>query len=151
MAYCVLATNHTSFTVSDLQRSAAFFSECLGFAETSRSGRDPKLIEQIVGVPDADIEVVYLTGHGHVVELIEYKKPSDRGQISARPCDVGFAHLAFDVMGIDDLILAADEYGFHPVSPPVKTGTGGPNAGKRVCYMRDFDGVTIELIESTGG
>ena len=41
----VLATNHTSFTVSDLDRSIAFFTEALGFEILNRAPRDPKLIE----------------------------------------------------------------------------------------------------------
>ena len=145
--YTVLATNHTSFTVSNLERSMAFFVSCLGFVVTSRAGRDPLLIERIVAVPGADIEVVYLAGHGHVVELIEYRAPADRGRVTCRPCDVGFAHIAFDVQGLDALLEAAAPFGFTPLSPPVLTGAGGPNAGRRVVYMRDGDGITIELIE----
>ena len=53
----VLATNHTSFTVSDLDRSIAFFSEVLGFEMVNRAPRDPKLISSITGVPGAGFEV----------------------------------------------------------------------------------------------
>ncbi|TPM32775.1 VOC family protein [Mesorhizobium sp. B2-3-4] len=146
--YQILGTNHTSFTVSDLDRSVAFFRDCLGFTLTSRAGRDRRIIEIVVGVTGADIEVAYLTGAGHVVELIQYFSPDDRKRVQSRPCDTGFAHLAFDVVNIDALILAAGEHGFQPLASPVKIGSGGPNGGRRVCYMRDHDGVTIELIES---
>jgi catechol 2,3-dioxygenase-like lactoylglutathione lyase family enzyme len=150
MSYTIIGTNHTSFTVSSLDRSTAFFVECLGFVQTSRAGRDPRLIETIVGVPGADIEVAYLATRDHVVELIEYLSPDDRKKGILRACDAGFAHLAFDVLGMDELIEAARKHGFKPLSPPVVTGSGGPNAGRRVCYLRDQDGVTIELIESLG-
>ena len=64
----VLATNHTSFTVSDLDRSIAFFTEVLGFEMVNRAPRDPKLISSITGVPGADIEVAYIQGPGHRLE-----------------------------------------------------------------------------------
>jgi catechol 2,3-dioxygenase-like lactoylglutathione lyase family enzyme len=145
--YRILGTNHTSFTVSSLDRSIAFFIACLGFSLGSRAGRDPALIEKIVGVPGADIEVAYLSGHGHVVELIEYRRPTKRKLGGLQACDSGFAHLAFDVEGIDAVISAAAKHGFKPHSPPVLTGSGGPNAGRKVVYLRDADGVVIELIE----
>jgi catechol 2,3-dioxygenase-like lactoylglutathione lyase family enzyme len=147
MSYRILRTNHTSFTVTDLTSTVSFFVDCMGFELTSRARRDPRLIEIIVGVPGADIEVAYLAGPGHVVELIQYLGPPDRTKAKMRPCDAGFAHLAFDVTGIDDLLAAASKHGFRPLSPPIVTGSGGPNAGKRVSYMRNEDGVTLELIE----
>jgi catechol 2,3-dioxygenase-like lactoylglutathione lyase family enzyme len=145
--YQILGTNHTSFTVSDLDRSIGFFRDCLGFTLNSRAGRDRRIIEIVVGVIGADIEVAYLSGAGHVVELIEYRAPVDRVSINARPCDTGFAHLAFDVLNIDSVVIAAEDHGFRPVASPIKIGSGGPNAGRTVCYLRDQDGLTIELIE----
>ena len=45
----VLSTNHTSFTVSDLDRSLAFFREALGFEVTSRAPRSRELAERVTG------------------------------------------------------------------------------------------------------
>lgn len=38
-AFRVLGTNHTSFTVSSLDRTIAFFRDCLGFDLVSRAPR----------------------------------------------------------------------------------------------------------------
>lgn len=146
--YKVLGTNHTGFTVSNLDRSIAFFENCLGFVVTSRARRDPKMIEIIVGVPGADIEVAYLSGAGHTVELIQYLAPAGIKPVKQRPCDHGFGHIALDVSGIAALLAKASEYGFKPLGPPVVSRLGGPNAGRTVCYMRDEDGVTVELIQN---
>ncbi len=43
----VLRTNHTSFTVSDLERACAFFESALGFEIVSKAPRDPDLIQRI--------------------------------------------------------------------------------------------------------
>ncbi len=43
----VLGTNHTRFTVSDLDRACAFFEAALGFEIVSKAPRDPDLIQRI--------------------------------------------------------------------------------------------------------
>ena len=67
----VLRTNHTSFTVSNLDRTCDFFVNALGFEVVSRAPWDQTLIRQITGVADADIEVAYIQGPGHRLELIQ--------------------------------------------------------------------------------
>ena len=142
----VLRTNHTSFTVSDLDRIIGFFCDGLGFEMINRSPRDPKLVQQISGIPGADIEVAYIQGPEHRLELIQYHGPDDRGQVDCRPCDAGYAHLAYDVDDIDAAMSAAKKYTFTELGAPVAIDKG-PNTGNRVVYMRDADGVTVEFIE----
>ncbi|HAG46082.1 MAG TPA: bleomycin resistance protein, partial [Gammaproteobacteria bacterium] len=58
----VIATNHTSFTVSDLDRSLAFFRDALGFEVTSKGPRNPSLIQAITGVEGAEVLIAYVRG-----------------------------------------------------------------------------------------
>jgi len=146
MSYRVLGTNHTSFTVSSLDRTIGFFTGCLGFRVLNRAPRDPAIVSRITGVAGADMEIAFLRGPGCTVELIEYKAPADRGRVEARPCDAGFAHMAFDVDDIDGAIAEAGRHGVRPIAPPVAINDG-PNKGRRVVYLRDADGVTVEFIE----
>jgi catechol 2,3-dioxygenase-like lactoylglutathione lyase family enzyme len=143
----IVATNHTSFTVADLSRAIALFRDGLGFELTSRAGRDPRSIATITGVVGAEVEIAYLRRSDHTVELIEYRAPRHRQTIESRPCDVGFAHLAFDVHDIDLAIDRLGQHGARPISPPYVNKTGGPNAGVRVSYLQTPDKITIELIE----
>lgn len=142
----ILATNHTSFTVSDLDRTVAFFIEALGFELVSRAPRDIAVVSRITGVEGADIDVAYVQGPGHRLELIQYRAPDGRGRVRSLPCDTGFAHIAFDVDDIDKAIAACAGHGVRPIGDPVPIDRG-PNAGGRVVYMRDPDDVTIEFIE----
>ena len=64
----------------------------------------------------------------------------------SRPCDTGLAHVAYDVDNIDAAIATAANYKVRPIGQ-VTVIDKGPNAGGRVCYLRDPDGVTIEFIE----
>jgi catechol 2,3-dioxygenase-like lactoylglutathione lyase family enzyme len=146
MSFRVVGTNHTSFTVSSLDRTLPFFIECLKFKLVSRAPRDPQIVERVTGVPGADMEIAFVSGHGHTVELIEYKAPASKGKVQARPCDTGFAHLAFNVDDVDGAVSAAAGYGVTAVSAPVAINAG-PNRGRKVVYCRDGDGVTFEFIE----
>ena len=149
-AFKVLATNHTSFTVSNLDRTVAFFRDALGFEVTSKAGRDPGAIERITGVAGGDVMIAYVRGAGHSIELIEYLAPADRGKVESRPCDTGFAHVAYDVDDIDAAVAAAREHGFVPRGE-IYSVDQGPNTGARVVYMVDGDGITVEFIQKASG
>lgn len=147
MSFRIVATNHTSFTVSSLERTIGFFRDCLGFQVVSRAPRDPAIIRHVTGIAGAEMEVAYLRGPGHALELIEYRAPADKGRVTARPCDTGFAHIAFDVDDVDAALAAAARYGVQPINPPIAINAG-PNKDRKVVYLRDWDGVTIEFIEA---
>jgi catechol 2,3-dioxygenase-like lactoylglutathione lyase family enzyme len=142
----VIATNHTSFTVSDLDRSLAFFRDALGFEVSSKGPRSPSLIQAITGVEGAEVLIAYVRGPGHSIELIQYIKPETRSSVRPQPCDTGFSHIAYDVDDIDAAIQAARDHSVEPIGPVVAIDQG-PNRGSRVAYLRDPDGITIEFIE----
>lgn len=142
----VVGTNHTSFTVSNLERSITFFTKFLGFRVTSHEPREPAMIQALTGIRGADIDVAYLQMPGHALELIEYKGPEDRGQVECRVCDVGAAHIAFDVEDVEVVVTLGVQYGAKLMGEVLEI-TGGPNKGGRVAYMRDPDGVTMEFIQ----
>jgi len=146
MGFRVLGTNHTSFTVSSLDRSVVLFPDYLKFMLVSRAPRDPAVVQRITGVEGADMEIAFLKGPGHTVELIEYKAPANRGKVEARPCDTGFAHLALNVDDADAAVAEAALYQVKAISAPVPINAG-PNKGRKVVYVRDWDGVTFEFIE----
>jgi catechol 2,3-dioxygenase-like lactoylglutathione lyase family enzyme len=142
----VIATNHTSFTVSDIDRTLAFFRDALGFEVTSKGPRSPSLIQAITGVEGAEVLIAYVRGPGHSIELIQYIKPETRSSVRPQPCDTGFSHIAYDVDDIDAAIQAARDHSVEPIGPVVAIDQG-PNRGSRVAYLRDPDGITIEFIE----
>ena len=112
----------------------------------SKAPRDPKLVSQITGVEGADVVTAYLRAPGHLLELIEYKSPAVRGKVQSQPCDTGFAHIAFDVDNVEEAVKAAARHEVKAVAPPC-TINAGPNKGRRIVYLRDWDGITVELIE----
>jgi glyoxylase I family protein len=146
----VLGFNHTNFTVSDLDRAIGFFRDLLGFEVLSVAPRDPALMERMTGLPRPELMIAFVKGPGHVVELIEYRTPADRGRVQGRLCDAGSSHLALDVDDIVAAVAGARAWGFAPVGDIIEIDAG-PNRGSRVVYVRDGDGVTIEFIQKPGG
>ncbi|MSQ53283.1 MAG: bleomycin resistance protein [Betaproteobacteria bacterium] len=149
MAFRVLGTNHTSFTVSNLDRSIAFFRDCLSFEVTSKAARDAGLTELVTAIPGAAITVAYVRGPGHSLELIEFHGPASRGKVESRACDTGAFHLAYNVDDLDGALAAFRLYDVLPVAASI-TVDAGPNKGARIAFVRDPDGIMLELIQTHG-
>ena len=137
--------NHTSFTVASLDRAIAFFCDFLGFALVSRAPRGQALIERMTAIPGADVEIAFVRGPGHTIELIEYKAPAERGASAARLCDAGAAHIAFDVDDVAAAVAEAKAHGFRPVGEVIVIDDG-PNRGREVVYLKGPDNFVVEFI-----
>lgn len=125
---------------------AGFLVEVLGYRIISRGPRDAGLIQRMTGIAGADIEIIFLEGPGHRIELIQYKGPADRSHVNPRLCDTGAAHIGVDIADLDGALVDAVRHGFRLAGEVIRIDAG-PNAGRRVCYLRDGDGITIELLE----
>ena len=142
----ILAADHTGITVSNLERSLAFWRDVLGFQLSHGAHHTGDLASQVTGVSGAEISIAVLKGYGHKIELLEYLAPRDRKRIDVRPCDVGSMHVAFTVENLDAVLNVISASGWRAAGKP-QTLRSGPNAGKRVVYVRDPDGITIEFMQ----
>jgi catechol-2,3-dioxygenase len=90
MEYKVL---HSSFTVSNMERSIAFYRDVLGL-ELTAVVDGGEVASRVVGHPGAKLTLAFFRNSGHEIELIEYE--THKGdQKACRRNDVGGAHLAF--------------------------------------------------------
>ena len=142
----IIAADHTGLTVSNLECSLAFWRDVLGFELSHRPHQTGDLASEITGVPGANIAIAVLKGYGHKIELLEYSAPPDRQHVRPRPCDVGSVHIAFTVDDLDAVLNVIAASGWKAAGKP-QTLESGPNAGKRVVYVRDPDGSTIEFMQ----
>jgi catechol 2,3-dioxygenase-like lactoylglutathione lyase family enzyme len=142
----IIAADHTGITVANLERSLAFWQDVLGFELSHRAHHTGDLASEVTGVPGAEILLAVLKGCGHKIELLEYLAPSDRKHVDLRPCDVGSVHVALTVDNLDAVLSAIAASGWKTAGKPQTLKTG-PNAGKRVVYVRDPDGTTIEFMQ----
>ena len=148
MTFRILGADHTGITVSNLERSLAFWRDILGFEFSHSAHQKGEMAEQITGVKGAELKLaVVKTPGGHKIELLEYLAPTDQKKDNhLRSCDVGHAHVALTVENLDALLQRIAGSGWKAAGKP-QALTQGPNAGKRVIYVRDPDGTTIEFME----
>ena len=141
-----MATDHTGFTVANIERSLMFWQDVLGFKLSHRAHHTGDLASEVTGVPGAEISIAVLKSPGHRIELLEYHAPPDRKRVYLRPCDVGSVHVALLVDNLDAVLSAIAPSGWKAAGKP-RTLESGPNAGKRVVYVRAPDGTTIEFMQ----
>ena len=136
--------HHVGLTVGDLQRSVDWYCTHLGLREIGRAHLDGSKISAQTDLPDTQIDVALLAGSNTVLELLSYASPpGDRYQL--RCCDVGAAHLCVVVDDLEATVTAMRAKGVHFHAEP--TQLVGETT---MVYVRDPDGVMVELIEPKG-
>lgn len=142
----ILELNHVSFTVSDLQRSIAFYRDLLGLELVSLAERDVDFSSRVTGIEGAHLRIAYLRAPNASLELIQYLAPAGE-RIDTRTCNVGSAHVCFVVDDypalLDRLRLANVVFAGEPCVVPA-----GPNTGRGVVYCEDPDSNTVEFFSS---
>ncbi len=142
--------HHTGLTVSDLERSLAFYRDLLGFEVVMTQEKQGGYLGEIVGYPDVDVKMAHLElpGGGHRIELFEYVSPPGESR-PHEPKHIGITHLCMtvgDIQAVYERLRAAGVDSFF--SPPVLVDTGA-NRGKVGLYFRDPDGIILELFQPT--
>ncbi len=129
----MLKLNHTSFYVSDLDKSIEFFGH-LGFSEVRR-----------VDVPHLGTVLCFLgdeSGSG-IIELMHIAgRKEEPGCV---PPAFGYAHLGFET---DDIYAEESRLMELGISyrEPVKEVPSGP----KIAFINGPDGITVEVVEYPG-
>jgi predicted enzyme related to lactoylglutathione lyase len=141
----VLETNHTGITVQDLGYTLEFFTNVLGYELIGeRAARGLTNMEKVTGVKDCRVEIAYVKGGGHAIELLQYNGPDDRQIYKPRCVDVGHWHLSINVEDIDVATEESLKFGCTKVGDQI-TVDGGPNKGNKVQYIALKDGMIVEM------
>ncbi|MBX6748357.1 MAG: VOC family protein [Micromonosporaceae bacterium] len=144
------AIHHVGITVSDIDRSIAFYADLLDGRVLGPYERSGPRIEAVTGYPGVVIKQAFVTARSGptVVELLQYVGGSD---VVLDPDNghVGAVHVAIVVADLDARLAALRERGIRSVSDPVTTSA--PMQGFRCVYVLDPDGVRVELVEPPPG
>jgi catechol 2,3-dioxygenase-like lactoylglutathione lyase family enzyme len=136
--------------VSSLDRSIPFYTFLLGAEPVGRLMWGPDKDEftgRIVGYPGLRLEGAFwqLPG-GTVLELLQYHDP-ETGRVDMETYNVGSGHLGLETEDIRaDFERLRGHVEFRH-SEPVRIPSG-PAKGGWAIYMRDPDGITIELVQA---
>lgn len=144
------AVHHVGVTVADLDAAIAFWEALLGTGHRDRRLLDGPGVGRLVGYPGVRVEACWLDLPGGVaLELLRYHErdeaPYDPGTAHPGNVHVCLQTADLDAVRAHALACGATAVGDAPVDVPA-----GPRAGTRVAYVRDPDGVTIELFQPPG-
>ena len=144
----VIGAQHTSYTVRDAERSIAFYRDLLGFEVViDRPEVTQEYFRKIIGIPDAVVynALLRIPGTDHYLELKGYKHPRGTPQ-DLTPNNPGSSHICYYVDDLHALYARLKEAGAEFISEPTYLDQG-PNVGGWSLYMKDPDGIIIEMMQ----
>ena len=139
---------HVGIQVRDVERSARFYEDQLGFIRVGRWSKSEPYVQRIVGhYPDVTLEIAYLQiPHTDVyLEILEYRGVP-RTPVDPATANPGTGHFSLYVDDLDALYRRLKADGVQFVSE-VQTSTAAPIPGSKIVYMIDPDGIRVELVE----
>ena len=141
------AIHHIGITVESVETTLAFWKSFLGVEPRWRQILDGPYLPDVTGYPGINLDASFIDLPGGIVlEILDYqvadKSPNDMA--TANP---GNVHICFRVNDIDSAWQRAMDSGATPTSPGPVEVTIGPNQGAKACYLRDPNGITIELFQ----
>ena len=147
MVNSVNVLDHVSVTVSDMERSLAFYRDLLGLKQVESHHLEGENIEKMAGKPGVVMEVVRLEAPetpGIVLDLQQYISPKG-GVSSGQLGDVGHSHICYGVPDLRatyrDWKAKGVEFVSEPVSFDLEWGV------VRVVFFKDPDGYVLELMQ----
>lgn len=150
----VSSVSSVGFTVSDMERSLAFYTNVLSFVKTADvevAGRDFELLSGVFG---ARVRVVSLALGDERIELTEYRAPRGRPiPDDARANDRNFQHIAIIVRDMTQAYATLRNHGIiHASSGPQRLPEWNRSAaGIDAFYFRDPDGHFLEVLHFPEG
>jgi catechol 2,3-dioxygenase-like lactoylglutathione lyase family enzyme len=138
--------HHMSFTVSDLNRSLAFYRDRLGMEVVVERDVQTGYMKDLMGFSPLHLRLVFLRLGDTLLELIQYLNPKGTA-VDTTKNNPGIAHICFLV---DDIHAAYEHLvseGVRVQSEPVAI-TFGPNKGGFALYVFDPDGIPLELLQT---
>jgi glyoxylase I family protein len=135
------ALNHVGITVSDLDRSLAFYCGIAGMELFSRRRMQGQWFDTLTHNEGADIDVAMVRLDGFVLQLVQYLAAGG-ASLDLAHHHPGNPHLCIDVDDVDAHHRRANDESLEPT--PIVDILG---SGIRSFYVDDPDGVPVEFLQ----
>jgi catechol 2,3-dioxygenase-like lactoylglutathione lyase family enzyme len=139
---------HTALSVSDLERSIAFYRDVIGMTLARVIECPPEMrLGDVVGLPGCSARIAHLHSEKAMLELFQYVQPRGRPvQQDRTQADLGHIHVGFSSTDVraDHARLAAK--GVRFINEPLEF-----RPGVWIVYFHGPDGEVCELRQSEGG
>lgn len=150
----VAAVDSIGLTVSDMDRSLAFYTGALGFQHVSDAELSGDAYEHFRGVFGARARVARLRLGDEYIELTQFLAPEGRpAPADSRSNDRWFQHIAIVVSDMDRAYAVLREHNVrHASTGPQTLPAWNTNAaGISAFYFKDPDGHPLEIIHFPAG
>ena len=142
--------DHLNIVVADIAESARFYQTLFGMSVTLDCELSGDWFEAVTGFSGARAHCVILRAGegGFRIELLRYLAPPGRAEPATGALTTqGLRHFAVRVADIDAALALARSLGYAAGVEPVQVPASILPTGKRMAYLRDPDGVVLELAE----
>ncbi len=146
----IIGAAHPGITVKDVEGSLRFYGGTLGIEHTVSQVSDQPYLELVTGVPGCSLKIGFarIEGDDVPLEFIEYVNPAPGHALTGFGI-TGTPHLCWQVDNLDTAYdrLLAEGIGFCGEPHLLVDGPWGEAQG---VFLRDPDGLLVELIELPG-
>jgi catechol 2,3-dioxygenase-like lactoylglutathione lyase family enzyme len=141
----VLEVERICVTVSDLDRTEAFYRDGLGFRTVARREIDDPAMQHLSGVRQSAQTLTMQLGREQV-EFVRFATPGREYPIDSRSPDLWFQHFAIVVSDMGAAYEKLRRVRFQPISEQGPETLPEEDGGVRAYKFRDPDGHPLELI-----
>ena len=137
--------HHTSFTVSNMEKSIEFYRDILGLElkwDSLAAGVKFKgeAADKVTNCPGTELRIVFFSAGSNRIELVEYA-PTGKPQVDNKASDTGSAHVCFKTDNIEELYRKLLENKARLHCAPQQLDNA------KVMYFRDPDGIILEAAQ----
>lgn len=146
--HMIRGVHHIGLQTKNFEKMCKFYKEAFGFVEVGdeMSWSDSEIGDKVVGLKGSAARGTVMRVNNLYLDIWEYFSPPARNTEPARPCDIGFTHLCFEVTDIEDEFERLRNLGMRfTIETPADYGF------VKTCYGRDPDGNYIELQQLADG
>ncbi len=136
--------DHIAITVSDLDRSLAFYEKYFGLRLARRDQpHSGELVESMTGIVGGELLAAFATDGELTLEFIQFTRGQSGRTEGLAANEVGSPHLGFSVPDVRAAYAAMSADGVRFLAPPIVS----PRRATWSVMLTDPDGIAIELRE----
>jgi catechol 2,3-dioxygenase-like lactoylglutathione lyase family enzyme len=141
----IIGIRHTGVVVKDLQAGINFWTSIMGFRIVSSQLESGEYIDRLLGLNEVQVHTVKLLSQDEtMIELLHFLTHQDEKSCELSPYSYGITHIALNVSNIEQLLQRLESSGYLPINEVQVS----PDKRVKVCYLRGFENIYLELVET---